>query len=93
MLIYVIFTVKKKTCFMYSVQKLEGFLPGNKKTYYNQFDSTMDYTLPSVGDEVCIYGAYSGFSTKFDMAAAIFGLDKFIYKQSFGVYSPDKYEK
>ncbi len=65
----------------------------DKQIFYNLFDITMDYTLPAIGEEVCIYGVYSGFSGRFNMAIGYFGLDDYIYKQQFGTYTPSKFEK
>ncbi len=65
----------------------------DKKQYYSLFDTTMDYTMPSVGEEVCIYGVYSGYSNALNRAALNFGLDNQMYEFLFGTFSPDAYDK
>lgn len=42
------------------------------------FDSTMDYTLPEIGEYVTIYGIYSGYSSVYDGPMFYFGIDEFV---------------
>ncbi len=61
--------------------------------FYSLFDTTMDYTLPEIGEYVTIYGVYSGYSSLLNMAALYFGLDEFVYSFSFGgEYTPSNFQ-
>jgi len=48
-----------------------------KDAFRGLFDSTMDYTLPKVGERVKIYGFYQGYSSVMKAGALLFGLDEF----------------
>lgn len=60
----------------FDLQSLKAF-------YEENMDSTMDYTLPEVGEKVKIYGIYDGYSMVLEMAALTFGQDEYLYSLSY----------
>ena len=54
-----------------------------KQEYESAMDSTMDYTLPEIGEEVKIYGIYDGYSQVMEMAALTFGQDEYVYSLAY----------
>lgn len=53
---------------------------GDKDSFEALMDSSMDYTIPKEGDNVTVYGIYSGFSEVYKAPILYFGLDEFVYE-------------
>ena len=52
---------------------------GDLETFESLMDSTMDYTLPSQGEYVTVYGIYTGYSEALKAPSLYFGIDEFTY--------------